>query len=176
MFTNSLCHLCGPGQPRRFSDFVIYFCGIWAFSSSRKHCLGTVILITAAAKLFAYQDSIRNSLQQSDLSWGWRDLVTLTDLGVRHSDCDNISRSPALIHNNHTNAQQYSDRRLLHHLQTAVYLQSMTLCICMSHSDWFLDWQSMALNRRKQFRCFHLITAITSLEECQTCRGHMLRY
>ena len=43
-------------------------------------CLGTLILITAVAKLFANLDSIKNSLQKSDLSWCWRDLVTLKDL------------------------------------------------------------------------------------------------
>ena len=42
--------------------------------------LGTVILITAVAKLFANLDSLRNNLQKSDLSLCWRELVTLKDL------------------------------------------------------------------------------------------------
>jgi hypothetical protein len=43
-------------------------------------CLGIIKLITAVAKLFANRESIINSLQKSDLSWCWRDLLTLKDL------------------------------------------------------------------------------------------------
>jgi len=42
--------------------------------------LETIILIPAVEKLVANLDSIRNSIQKSDSSWCWRDLVTLKDL------------------------------------------------------------------------------------------------
>ena len=48
-------------------------------------CLGTSIFIPTVAKLFTNVGSIRNNLQKSDLSWCWRDLVTVKDLrGLTH--------------------------------------------------------------------------------------------
>ena len=101
-------------------------CGQYGTRKTECHLLN-LILIPTVAKLFANQNSIRNSLQKSDLSWCWRDVVTLKDLhGVtwwlRHHH-----PSPAAIHTNHKIAQHYSDRRLLQHLLSTISAVNNTM-------------------------------------------------
>jgi hypothetical protein len=45
------------------------------------------------------------------------------------SNCDKISRSPNAIHTNHTIAQPYSDRGLLHHLHSAISAVNDTMVL-----------------------------------------------